>query len=373
MTENQIKVLVIDDSAVIRKILSDELNQDPKIRVIATAINPVTAEHKIGRVDPDAIVLDLEMPQMDGLTFLKSLRKKSSIPVVVFSAHSEKDVDKRKKALSLGAFAVVQKPNGQPCSSKIKELAAKVKEAVTSRAFESNVREMDFQNGDRELGARNKNKVKQPHFGENSKNAKIISPKVIAIGASTGGTDAIREVLLKMPRNCPPIVLVIHMPKEFTYRFAERLNGICEIGVKEARDGDLLQPGLALLAPGNHHLILQKSNGGYRATLMDGLPVMRHRPSVEVLFQSVAEVVQSEALGILLTGMGADGAKGLNQIHRNGGYTIAQNEETCVVFGMPNEAIKMGGVDKVLALNQIPNWCVAWMNQSNKNKNFNVC
>ena len=360
MRKRLVKILVIDDSAVIRQIVSRELSRDPEIALVSTAMDPIVGEQKIRHDKPDAILLDIQMPRMNGLSFLRSLKRKSSIPVVIFSAYSEEGSENALKALELGAVAVVTKPNGDGIFETIEELATVLKGAIRVQNSQKKFGVSSWHDGHSE----------NAHFMTSDviqrTNAATTDSRMIAIGASTGGTEAIREILMGMPPTCPPIVVVIHMPKGFTHRFAARLNGLCAINVKEAENGKQLKPGLALIAPGDQHLVLKKRKTGYVAVLQNGPPVKRHKPSVEVLFRSVAAAARHHSLGIILTGMGSDGAEGLYEMRRMGAYTIAQNEETCIVFGMPKEAIKIGAVDCVLGLDQIPEHCIAWMTDSLK-------
>lgn len=333
-----IRVLIIDDSAVVRKILTDELSRYKDIEIIGTAVDPYVARDKIVKLKPDVITLDLEMPRMDGLSFLARLMKFHPIPVVVVSSLTPKNSENAMKALDLGAVDVLCKPGSAYSTLDIsRSLANAIRGAASARI-------------DRSL-------EKAPPVSEGSSLKGMLiqtTNKVIAIGASTGGTKAIESVLGKMPATSPGTVIVQHMPENFTSSFAKRLNELCPMEVREARDNDHVVPGVALIAPGNHHMLLDRSGANYVVRIKDGPRVHYQRPSVDVLFQSVAKNAGRNAIGVLLTGMGADGAKGLLAMNQNRAFTVAQDEETCIVFGMPKEAIKLGAVDKVVPLHQIP-------------------
>ncbi len=331
------RVLIVDDSAVVRKVLSDELSKYRDIEVVGTAIDPYVARDKIVKLHPDVITLDVEMPRMDGLSFLAKLMKHYPTPVVIVSSLTPEGSASAIRALQLGAIEVISKPGSR---YSVPDVGRRLVRAIRIAA-----------------GAR-----PAPHIGPDPGSAKTaalpllssaINNRMIAIGASTGGTQAIEKVLLGLPANCPGVAIVQHMPEHFTATFAERLNEVCEMQVREARDNDKIRQGLALVAPGNRHLIVQKDAGEYIVRVKDGAMVHHQRPSVDVLFYSVASNVGSNAIGVLLTGMGADGAKGLLAIRENGGTTIVQDEETCVVFGMPKEAIKLQAAMEVAPLQRI--------------------
>jgi len=329
-----IKVLVVDDSAVVRKVICDELSRYNDIQVVGTAVDPYFARDKIVELSPDVVTLDLEMPRMDGLSFLSKLMKHHPMPVVVLSSLTPKNSELGIKALDLGAVEVLCKPGAsystkdiaQPLVHAIRSAAA-AKIAVTPAKATGAAERQPFENL----------LVQTTH-------------KIIAIGASTGGTKAIEAVLSRMPPTAPGIVIVQHMPEHFTTSFAKRLNDISALQVREARDNDHVIPGVALIAPGNHHMLLARSGGTYVAKIKDGPRVHYQRPSVDVLFHSVAQTAGRNAVGAILTGMGADGAQGLLAMRNSGAYTLAQNEASCVVFGMPKEAIKLGAADEVAAL-----------------------
>lgn len=334
-----IKVLVVDDSAIVRRILSEQLAQDASIEVIGTAPDPYVARDKIVRLQPDVVTLDLEMPRMDGLSFLKKLMEHYPLPVIILSSYSERGCHNALMALELGAVEVLCKPGGSYSVGEMgKELIDKIKIAAKAKSH---------------LGKwANKERVQPPRLSVAKVDIRTTN-KIIAIGASTGGTQALKTILTALPANAPGILIVQHMPAMFTTMFANRLNEECEMEVKEAEDGDSVHPGLVLLAPGNYHLLAQRSGARYLVRLRSGGQVCYHKPSVEVLFRSVAREAGPNAVGVILTGMGYDGAAGLLEMKNAGARTIAQDEKTCVVFGMPKEAIDKGGVDKILPLHNI--------------------
>lgn len=324
-----VKVLVVDDSALVRRVLTEELARDPEIEVVGSAPDPYVARDKILQLSPDVITLDIEMPRMDGLSFLRKLMKHHPMPVIVVSSLTPKGSEMAMDALSLGAVEVLCKPGEAYSIGELsRELTSRVKIAARAR-----------------ISARTTPVVTKPLDA-----LKETTLKIIAIGASTGGTEALREVLQRFPVNAPPTVVVQHMPEQFTKAFADRLNGICAIEVREAKDGDTLRPGLALIAPGNKHMLLQRSGAMYSVAIKDGPRVHHQRPAVDVLFKSVARFAGKNAVGAILTGMGADGADGMLEMKQAGAKTIAQDEKTCIVFGMPKEAIARGGVDSVMPL-----------------------
>jgi len=331
---NKINVLVVDDSAIVRKIFSEELSAYPDINVIGTAPDPYVARDKILSLKPDVITLDIEMPRMDGLTFLRKLMKYYPLPTVVVSSLTTKGGKLTLEALDIGAVDVIAKPGpSYTVGDMSAQLAEKIRAAARARLKKSG----------------------EP-VAETSRPMKALaetSNKIVAIGASTGGTEALKVLLSQMPPNSPGIVVVQHMPANFTTAFAERLNGICQIHVKEARDGDRISNGTALIAPGNYHMLLRRSGAIYYVEVKNGPMVHHQRPAVDVLFKSTAQYAGANAIGVLLTGMGADGASGLLDMKNAGASTIAQDENTCVVFGMPKEAIKLGAVDKVVPIDQI--------------------
>ena len=332
-----IRVLIVDDSAVVRQALREQLSKHQDIEVVGDATDPYVARDKIVKLNPDVITLDVEMPRMDGLSFLAKLMKHCPMPVVVVSSLTPQNSDMAVRALELGAVDVVPKPGS---TYSIPDVDKRLVWAIRAASTASVKKSAAADKPDANTPVRSAIGIDTTH-------------KVIAIGASTGGTGAIEEVLTRFPRNAPGTVIAQHMPGSFTGAFAKRLNGICEIEVREAHDGDPVVPGVALIAPGDKHLLLQISGARYFARVKDGPPVHHQRPSVDVLFHSVASSAGKNAVGAILTGMGADGAKGLLDMHDKGARTIAQDSETCVVFGMPHQAIELGSVDKVLPLQQI--------------------
>jgi two-component system, chemotaxis family, protein-glutamate methylesterase/glutaminase len=336
-----IRVLVVDDSALVRQVLTALLSSEPGFEVVC-AHDPIIAQQKMERFRPDVVILDLEMPRMDGLTFLKKLMAEDPIPVVVCSAHTGKGTDTALRALEEGAVDVLAKP----------------RLGVRDFLWESSMLFLDAVRAAAEAGHGRKRARKRPAPSPRAPAPALAKPapvvpatdKLVAIGASTGGTEALREVLEAMPPGAPGIVVVQHMPEGFTRAFAERLNQICAIEVKEAAAGDHVRQGRALIAPGDQHLRIHRSGGQYLVELNREPLVSRHRPSVDVLFRSVATAARARAVGVIMTGMGADGAAGLLEMKRAGAATIAQDEASCVVFGMPKEAIARGAVDEVVPL-----------------------
>lgn len=343
---NKTKVLIVDDSAVMRQLLTEVLARDPAIEVVGTAGDPYMAREKIMRLQPDLLTLDVEMPRMDGLTFLEKLMRGHPMPVVMISSLTERGCETTFRALELGAVDFVTKPKLDVASGTV-DLADEILEKVKAAAAAKIVR-----------GAKPRAPIEtiaQAHNGQVATRSMLRSTqKVIAVGASTGGTEALRELLEPLPADTAGIVIVQHMPEKFTRSFAERLNNLCRIRVKEAEDGDRILPGHALIAPGNYHMEVFRNGAEYRVRTYVGQPVNRHRPSVDVLFHSCAQYLGANAIGVILTGMGADGARGLVEMHQAGARTIAQDEATCVVFGMPREAIALGGADEIAPLDKIP-------------------
>ncbi|MFP4017171.1 MAG: chemotaxis response regulator protein-glutamate methylesterase, partial [Halanaerobiales bacterium] len=335
-----IKVLIIDDSAMVRKILTRELGNVPEIEVVGTAPDPYIGRAKIIKLKPDVILLDVEMPRMDGLTFLEKLMKHYPLPVIIVSSLARSGGEVALRAIELGAAEVIAKPGpSYTVGDMTEQLIEKIK-AVSKMSFKKHL--------DRAASI--------DHTGIEKNNSSLIktTEKIIAVGASTGGTHALKELLTSLPANMPPILIVQHMPENFTRSFAERLDSICELNVKEAEDGDLAVKGKVLLAPGNKHMTLKRSGASYYVEVKDGPLVYHQRPSVEVLFNSVAKYAGSNSIGVILTGMGKDGAKGLLEMKKAGAYTIAQNEESCIVYGMPKEAVSIGAVINEISLKKIP-------------------
>jgi two-component system chemotaxis response regulator CheB len=341
----QIKVLIVDDSAVVRQVLTANLSKDPSITVIGAASDPIFAMAKMQTQWPDVIVLDVEMPRMDGITFLKKLMAERPTPVVICSTLTEKGAETTMQALAAGAVSIVTKPKvdlKQFLQDDPENLVAAVKAAARA-----NLRRL----GKAAVAVPVQAKLTADAILSASSHAMdVTTDRVVAIGTSTGGTQALEVVLTALPRVCPGIVIVQHMPEKFTAAFAARLNGLCQIEVREAVHGDRVIPGRALIAPGGRHMLLMRSGAQYHVEIVDGPPVSRHRPSVDVLFRSVAKCAGKNALGIIMTGMGDDGARGLKEMHDMGARTVGQDEDSCVVYGMPKEALKMGAVNKELPL-----------------------
>lgn len=346
-----IKVFVVDDSAVVRQTITHMLSGSSEIEVIATAPNPLIALQTLKKIRPDVMLLDIEMPGMDGLTFLRQIMSSDPIPTVICSTLSTDGSKVALEALAAGAIAVVPKPKlglKQFLEDSRREMIQTLKAAARSRP-RSRIAQATTASAIPGYGTR---AVPQRGVPAPSVHALAVN-KPVVIGSSTGGTQALEEVLTALPPHAPGIAIAQHMPEKFTAMYAERLNGLCAIHVREARDGDRLERGLALIAPGGRHMQLRKAGGQYFVVVADGPPVNRHKPSVDVLFRSAADCAGRDVLGMILTGMGDDGARGMKQLHDGGARTIAQNEETCVVFGMPKEAIMLRAVDEVLPLNQM--------------------
>lgn len=346
--KGKFKVLIVDDSAVVRQSLTEIVSSDPMLEVMDTASDPIFAAKKIAKEIPDVITLDVEMPRMDGLTFLKKIMTQHPLPVVIISSLTSKGTETGMKALEYGAVEIITKPQMHTKEffeeSKIRICDA-IKAAAQARVGRKpppkNLTVPPKYSADAILSASNKHSM--------IKTTDI----VVAVGASTGGTDALLTFLQAMPPDIPGIVIVQHMPENFTRSFADRLDSICNIKVKEATNGDVVSRGQALIAPGNQHMLLKRSGARYYVEVIQGPLVNRHRPSVDVLFRSTAKYAGKNAIGIIMTGMGDDGAKGLLEMKEAGAQTIAQDEKTCVVYGMPKEAIQLGAAKKVLPLQQI--------------------
>ena len=343
MGEKTIKVLIIDDSALVRNVLKKIFDKEPGIEVIGAVIDPIYAIKEIKKQRPDVITLDLQMPRMDGLTFLKKLMKVYPLPVVVVSAKAKKSSEVTLKALELGAFDFVTKPE-VGIQDGINELAEQIIHQVKSAA-KANIKELSKITRKSQMEEQPKKEVPDTMLTS--------TDKIICLGASTGGTVAIKKILQPLPANLPGIIAVVHMPSGFTASFAKSLDSICSMRVKEAENREQIVSGVCYIAPGNYHLLLNKRGSNYYIELNQEPPVRTHRPSIDKAFYSLAEKASPNSLGIILTGMVDDGAKGMKEMYDNGCYTIAQDEETSVVFGMPKQAIKLGGVKKVLPLDQI--------------------
>ncbi|OPX98322.1 MAG: Chemotaxis response regulator protein-glutamate methylesterase [Syntrophorhabdus sp. PtaB.Bin006] len=341
------KVLIVDDSAVVRQTLKEVLSSDPQIEVIGASPDPFMAANRIKEEAPDVITLDIEMPRMDGLTFLQKIMSQHPIPVVICSSLAGKGSESAMKALEYGAVEIIQKPT-IGTKQFLEESKVRVCDAVKAASL---VRVKSI--SARPLKIPPKLSADAVIEKVTSKSMVQTTEKVIVVGASTGGTEALRSFLESMPADADGIVVVQHMPEHFTASFAKRLNDLCRINVKEAEDSDTVIRGRALIAPGNRHMLLKRSGARYFVEVKDGPLVNRHRPSVDVLFRSAARYAGKNAVGVIMTGMGDDGAKGLLEMKQEGAYTIAQDEASCVVFGMPKEAIKLGAVDSVLPLDKI--------------------
>ena len=344
---DKIKVLIVDDSAVVRQTLADILSSDPDIEIIATASDPFVAASRIQEQIPDVITLDIEMPRMDGITFLQKIMSQHPIPVVICSSLSEKGSASGLKAMELGAVDIITKPK-MGTKQFFEESRIYICDVVKAAAL-VNIRKYVS----RKIEVEPKLSADVIIAKNTSKAMLQTTEKVVVVGASTGGTEALRTFLEAFPLDSPGIVIVQHMPENFTTAFANRLNSICRLTVKEAEDGDTVIRGRALIAPGNHHLLLKRSGARYYVEVKDGPLVSRHRPSVDVLFRSAARYAGKNSVGVIMTGMGDDGAKGMLELKEAGAYTIAQDKNTCVVFGMPQEAIKLGAADKILPLQNI--------------------
>ena len=342
----RIRVLIVDDSASVRQALKDVLSGDPEIEVLATAGDPFAAAKIIQSEVPDVITLDVEMPRMDGISFLRKIMSQRPIPVVMCSSLTEQGSQTLMQALEAGAVDIILKPK-TGTRQFIEDSALAICDSVKAAA-QAQLRKLPARSGlvTKKLTA----DVIMPPPSAGSRAMARTTEKIVCIGASTGGTESLRVVIEALPADCPGIVVVQHMPELFTASFAKRLDGLAKVSVKEAEDGDPVLRGHVLIAPGNRHTLLQRSGARYHVSVQDGPLVSRHRPSVDVLFRSAARFAGANALGIIMTGMGDDGAKGLLEMRQAGAATAAQNEETCVVFGMPKEAIALGAADRVLPL-----------------------
>ncbi|HEU4486319.1 MAG TPA: chemotaxis response regulator protein-glutamate methylesterase [Povalibacter sp.] len=359
---SRIEVMIVDDSAVVRQVLSEVLRADPGIEVICAVADPLLAIERMKIRWPQVIVLDVEMPRMDGLTFLRRIMTERPTPVVICSTLTQSGAATTLEALAAGAVSIVTKP--KLGTRRFIEDSSGDLISVVKAASQANVRR---------LAARAQSNATPPAIQPKLSVDAILpttetramqqtTERVVAIGTSTGGTQALEEVLVRMPRGCAGIAVVQHMPEKFTAAFAERLNRICEIEVREAAHGERLLPGHALIAPGGRHMALRRSGAYYYIDVIDGPLVNRHRPSVDVLFRSTARCAGPNALGIIMTGMGDDGARGLKDMREAGSFTIAQDEASCVVFGMPKEAIRLGGAQRVMSLSDVPTAMVEWGN-----------
>jgi two-component system chemotaxis response regulator CheB len=346
-TKGKIKVLIVDDSAVVRQTLQEILSSDPQIEVVATAGDPFIAADKIKEHVPDVITLDVEMPRMDGITFLQKIMSQHPIPVVICSSLTGDGTETTLKALEYGAVEIITKPR-MGTKQFLEESRVRICDAVKAASV-SRVKKITRTKLEIQPKLTADAVIEKPR----SKAMVQTTEKVVVVGASTGGTEALRIFLEALPLDSPGIVIVQHMPENFTKAFANRLNGLCKVTVKEATDNDTVIRGQALIAPGNHHLLLKRSGARYYVEVKDGPLVCRHRPSVDVLFRSAARYAGKNVVGVIMTGMGDDGARGMLELKEAGAYNIAQDEASCIVFGMPHEAIKRGGVDKIMHLEKI--------------------
>jgi two-component system chemotaxis response regulator CheB len=338
MSAPPIRVLIVDDSAIVRKILSEVLRSEPGIEVAGTAPDAYVAAEKIRTLKPDVVTLDIEMPRMDGLTFLRKIMQSRPVPVIVVSSLAQESCAVAVEALRSGAVDILAKPAGPYSVGELRAIiASKIRAAAVARLRSSSAAEQSPSE-------------RSHHLRLTSSAA---TSRIVAMGASTGGTEAIETILRAMPANAPPVLATQHIPAGFSRAFAERLNSVCRISVKEAADGDEVVPGRALIAPGGYHMLLRKHANGYRARIADGPPVCYQRPSVDILFHSVAEAAGARSVGALLTGMGSDGARGLLRMRDAGAETYAQDEASCVVFGMPREAILLGAARRVVPLHSM--------------------
>ncbi|MDX9995878.1 MAG: chemotaxis response regulator protein-glutamate methylesterase [Rhodocyclaceae bacterium] len=353
----KIKVMLVDDSAVVRQVNKETLEKEADIEVIGAAADPLYALEKMKTNWPDVLVIDIEMPRMDGLTFLKKIMAEHPTPTIVCSSLAEKGAAATMEALASGALSIITKPK-MGVKQFLQDAANDLVTAVRAAA-RANMRRM-------QTGAR---PALQPKLtadamlaaqAASTRAMAETTDKVVAIGTSTGGTQALEAVLTRLPAVTAGIVIVQHMPEKFTAMFADRLNTLCALEVREAKDGDRVLPGRALIAPGGRHMMLKRSGAQYYVAVADGPVVNRHKPSVDVLFRSVAQIAGRNALGVIMTGMGDDGARGMKEMHDAGAQTVAEDESTCVVFGMPKVAIDMGGVDKVVPLDRIPQEIMAY-------------
>jgi two-component system chemotaxis response regulator CheB len=336
-----IKVLIVDDSALMRGLLTEIIAGASDLEVVGSAPDPIAAREMIKSLNPDVLTLDVEMPKMDGLEFLARLMKLRPMPVVMISSLTARGSEVTLQALELGAVDFVAKPRAES-ASLLQGYAEEIRDKIRA-ASSAHLRR-------RPVGATAAARV-EPPVGTLS--SRVLNERLIAIGASTGGTEAIKEVLVRLPAEMPGVVMVQHMPETFTPSFAKRLDSLCKLHVIEAQGGERIQPGCAYLAPGHSHLLVKKSGAGWVTELAQSEPVNRHRPAVDVLFNSVAKEVGRSAIGVILTGMGKDGAQGMLAMHQSGAWNIGQDQETSVVYGMPREAAQVGAVDEVVSLNNV--------------------
>lgn len=337
MKDNPVKVLIVDDSAIVRRVFSEELNRDREIEIIGTAPDPFVARDKIVQLEPDVLLLDIEMPRMDGITFLRKLMHYHPLPVIIVSSLTPKGGDLALEAVNAGAIDVMCKPGS---AYSVADMSVALRDKIKAAAHAAVRRALQREQAQDQVQQR--------------LSMTRTTDKVVAIGASTGGTQAIERILLRLPHNCPGMVITQHMPEHFTRSFAERLDSMCAMEVREARNNDTVIPGVALIAPGNRHMLMRRSGARYYVQIRTGPLVHHQRPSVEVMFKSVARYTGANAVGVILTGMGRDGALGLKAMKDAGAHTIAQNRDTCVVFGMPAEAVNVEAHCEILPLDRIP-------------------
>jgi len=355
----KIRVMVVDDSAVIRQVMGDIIKTDPALELSAAVVDPLYAMKRMEIEWPDVIVLDVEMPRMDGITFLQKIMSEHPTPVVMCSTLTLEGSETAMQALAAGAIEIIEKPK-VAAKAKLLEKNRLIIDAIKTAAKAKNLthlkvtgRKITKAVGNTETKQYAKKLTADAMMDKPTGAMKITTEGIVAIGTSTGGTQALEAVLTSLPRTSPGIVVVQHMPANFTKAFADRLNGICEVQVAEAKDKDKVLPGRVLIAPGGKHMSVKRSGAQYVVEVKDGPLVNRHRPSVDVLFRSVAKYAGKNAYGVIMTGMGDDGAHGLLEMHECGAATLAQNEATCIVYGMPKEAVKLGGVDEQVRLDQI--------------------
>jgi two-component system chemotaxis response regulator CheB len=347
--KNQIRVFIVDDSAVVRQVVTEVLDSEPGISVIGSAPDPLFALEKMNRDWPDVIVLDVEMPRMDGITFLRKIMASRPTPVVICSTLTQQGAATTMQAFEAGAISVVPKPDIGSRRKQMEDAASDLVHAVRG-ASQANIKHLSVTAS---LAPPPKKLSADAVLSSHGFSMDRTTEQIVAIGTSTGGTQALEIVLSNLPRVCPGIVIVQHMPEKFTAAFAARLDTICQIEVREAKTGDRIVPGRALIAPGGKHLMVRRNGAQYNAEVIEGPLVNRHRPSVDVLFRSVAKYAGKNALGIIMTGMGDDGARGIREMKDAGARTVAQDEKSSVVFGMPKEAIKLGGIDRIVPLGDI--------------------
>ncbi len=340
-SDRKIKVLVVDDSAIVRKVFSKELSKEKDIEVIGTAPDPFVARDKIVHLKPDVVTLDIEMPRMDGITFLKKLMRYYPLPVVIVSSLTAKGSKLALEALSIGALEVISKPS---VSYSVGDMSVQLAEKIRAVARVKMTAQKDGNSSEQ---------TNHQSILISTEALADTTNKLIAIGASTGGTEAIRKIITQFPRNSPGVLIVQHMPAQFTTSFAERLDSLCQMHVKEAQDGDTITNGKIVIAPGNYHMLLKRSGARYYVQVKHGPMVHHQRPAADVLFKSVSRYAGANALGIILTGMGSDGAAGMLSMKKAGSINIAQDENSCVVYGMPKEAVKLGCVDYIKDINDI--------------------